>query len=177
MLKSFVRMLGDNAYGIILALAGLMFLVLLSHDAHGMGMMERAGEYTETRQSATSNTLIADNGIKRCQLEAIDRGHEVTVGVAITGGPIDLGDWVVEHDTLIIRFANEPPMIWDRGTVGNDRVKALADWIWTAQNFEHNLGGQPPFATRDADGRIRLVSQYLDEEGNWACFAHMLDPL
>ncbi len=51
MLKSFVRMLGDNAYGIILALAGLMFLVLLSHDAHGMGMMERAGEYTETRQS------------------------------------------------------------------------------------------------------------------------------
>ncbi len=104
-------------------------------------------------------------------------GLEVTHNVTITGSPIVLGSWGAEHDTLTIWFNEEEPLIWNPKSVGTDRIGALADWVWTAKNFESE-SGFPAFAGRDEYGQVWLVSQYLDYTGEeWTCFAHRLDQL
>jgi hypothetical protein len=114
---------------------------------------------------------------EHCAQWASTKGLEVTSDVIISGEKIVRGDWVIDHDTITIRFGDNVQLVWDHDSVARDRQAALADWIWSALNFERNHGGLLPFAGKASDGRVWLISQYRGHDGQMTCFAHPLDLL
>ncbi len=104
---------------------------------------------------------------------ALEQTLEVTVG----GSEMNLDGWVVDGDTITVRFASESVQTWNRQSIATDRISALGDWIETALRYE-KLSGLPTFAGRDPDdGTVWLINQYRDHTGAWTCIAQPLDPL
>ncbi len=111
-----------------------------------------------------------------CRDHLAEQGLEVTAVVTITGDHMTSDTWTVDHNTISITFDNEVVMVWNPRTV--ERHLALMDWIGTAEHYQAKTG-VPPFAGRNVEGRVWLISQTTeaDETALPRCFAHPLDPL
>lgn len=105
-----------------------------------------------------------------------ERGSSLVTAkeTVISGEQMVFGDWIVPHDTITVRFNDEPVLIWNQDSIEEERHGALGDWIATALRLQRE-SGIAPFAGQDESEQVWLVSQYRDYQGNWACFAHPLD--
>ncbi len=97
---------------------------------------------------------------------------QVSESFTLSGPELVYGKWRAPHDTMTIKFRNEPPMVWNPD---NTFTGGLLDFILTADNFETKTG-VPAFAGRNTEGYVWVISKMAEPGTPNAipCMAHPL---
>jgi hypothetical protein len=118
-----------------------------------------------TATQAQDNMFCLQWAVKDLQLQ-------VSENFTLSGPELVYGQSRAPHNTMTIKFRNEPPMVWNPN---NTFTGGLLDFILTADNFEEETGS-PAFAGRNTEGYIWVISKMAEPgtPNSIPCMAHPL---
>jgi hypothetical protein len=123
------------------------------------------GSMTATTTQAQDNMFCLQWAVSELQLE-------VSESFSLSGPELVYDKWRAPHDTMTIKFRNEPAMVWDPTSTFKG---GLLDFILTAAKFEAETG-VPAFAGRNDEGYIWVISKMAEPgtPNTIPCLAHPL---